>query len=120
MTGGFIKHGPPFDPTWASPEEIFQNTPPSRQPDHWGRVVPPGQTISVHKGGMMAPGADPVLRVYLDDHPLPDLLAISHGSGQRLDLGIRPTANNNFIITEVPPQGLTARLKHVVNTPKAD
>ena len=112
LTIGFIKKGPPQDPRWMSPED-WTNVPPSRQPEYWGMVVPPGKMMADRVTGEMSAGADPVLRVYSGKPTLSEALAISHGTGDRLDLGLHPSGNNNFIITNTGPQGgLAARLRH--------
>jgi hypothetical protein len=112
LTVGFIKRGPPSDPHWMSPED-WTNAPPSRQPESWGFVIPPGETFAERVTGEMSSGADPIVRIYAGTHPLNDLLAISHGAGDRLDLGLQPHGNNYFIITHNGPHGgLAARLRH--------
>lgn len=116
LTVGFVKRGPPFDPRWASPEE-FTDLPPSRQPTHWGVVIPPGRTMATRETAEMSPGADPVIRVYLGDRPYDELLAVSRGGGGRIDLSIRPGPPNDYVVTNDPPKGLAAKVARLAPPP---
>lgn len=108
LTVDFVKKGPPNEPQWASPES-YTALPPSRQPTEWGKVIAAGKTAEVHVTGEIYPGAPAYLRVYAGEHPLNELLAISRGTGGRLDLVLVPGRNNAFIITD-PNGKLAAKL----------
>jgi hypothetical protein len=111
LTVGFVIHGASPEPRWMSPED-WTYMPLSRQPELWGMVLEPGQTMADHLSGDVGPEADPVLRVYAGKPTLAEALAISHG-GDRLDLGLHPDGNNHFIVTNTGIRGgLSARLRH--------
>src|SRR4051812_2612291 len=69
ITVGFVKVGGPFEPDWASPEDLTE-LPPSGRPTDWGKVLPPGKTASVRVGGDFESGAAAFLRVYAGTYPL--------------------------------------------------
>ena len=108
ITVGFVKKGPPNEPQWASPES-FTLLPPSRQPTEWGEVIVAGKIANVRLSGEVYPGTPAYLRVYAGEHPLNELLAISRGTGGRLDLILDPGHNNAFVITD-PNGRLAAKL----------
>ncbi len=117
LTVGFVKLGPPFESRWASPED-FTNLPPSNQPQHWGRLVPQGKTYVTHVDADLAPGSRPSLRIYSGEHSAADLLAISRGGGDRLDLTLSPAENNDYLITNNKATGaLSARLRRLSDDP---
>ena len=99
ITIGFTKTGPPVESQWASPENLT-NLPPSRQPAHWGEMLPPGKSVSYEIHGEFYKGIYGVLRVYAGDPPLAELLAISRGNAARIDLMLEPGNRNNFIIDD--------------------
>jgi hypothetical protein len=108
LTIGFVKLGAQATEDWASPES-FALLPPSRQPIHWGVVIDPHTIASRRVTGSFEPGTEAQLRVYGGAHELNDLLAISRGTGDRLDLMLVPGGHNDFIITE-PDGHLAAHL----------
>jgi hypothetical protein len=110
LTVGFVKVGTPADPAWAPPESWYQ-LPPSRQPNTWGIVVDPGTTRGAHVEGEFDPGAAPFLRIYGGEHALADLLAISHNTGDRLDLRLEPGGHNDFIVTLDEHGRIAAKLR---------
>jgi hypothetical protein len=116
ITVGFTKTGPPPERGWAAPED-FSNAPPSRMPGNWGEIVEPGKTASVRISGSFYRGVTAVLRVYIGDRPLADLLAMSRGTGDRIDLGLVPGPDNTFIITD-PHGRLIGRAQNVRNIPR--
>lgn len=105
ITVGFVKKGPPNEPQWASPES-YTSLPPSRQPTEWGEVIAAGKFANVRVTGEIYPGVPAYLRVYAGEHPVNELLAISRGTGGRLDLILVPGQNNTFVITD--PNGRLA------------
>jgi hypothetical protein len=108
LTIGFVKLGAQASEDWASPES-FALLPPSRQPINWGVVIDPHTIASRHVTGSFEPGTEAQLRVYGGARTLSDLLAISRGTGDRLDLMLIPDARNDFIIT-YPDGRLAAHL----------
>jgi hypothetical protein len=109
LTIGFTKTGPPFEPRWASPENLTEVLPRSRQPLTWGRLLGPGGTGQYHLSGEFERGAYAVLRVYSGDRPFDELLAISRGTPGRIDLTLVPGNQNTF---ELEDEGgkLTSKL----------
>jgi hypothetical protein len=105
LTIGFVKRGAQGTEDW-SPPESFALLPPSRQPTHWGVVIDPHTIASRRVTGMFEPGTEAQLRVYGGAHELNDLLAISRGTGDRLDLTLIAGGHNDFIITY--PEGRLA------------
>lgn len=98
LTVGFVKDGPPSDPEWASPES-YALWPPSRQPSVWGAVIEQGKTANVRVTGEFGQGEGAYLRVYAGEHTLGELLAISRGTGDRIDLPLEPGRDNAFVVT---------------------
>ncbi len=115
LTVGFVKKDPPNETQWMSPES-FTNWPPSRQPTDWGEVIAAGKVANFRVTGEVYPGATAFLRVYSGVHPLNELLAISRGTGGRLDLGLVPGENNAFVITD-PSGKLSAKLYYFERAP---
>jgi hypothetical protein len=109
ITVGFVKAGPPFEPHWAAPED-YAMLPPSRQPTHWGQVIPQGKIMQIRIAGKFDRGSAAYLRIYLDEHTADHLLAISHGTGNRIDLGLHPGGDNRYVILLDDKGNLTAKL----------
>jgi hypothetical protein len=109
ITVGFVKEGPPLEAHWAAPED-YASLPPSRQPARWGQVVPDGKIVSIRVQGKFDRGAAAFLRVYLDEHTADQLLAISRGTGGRVDLALRPGGDNRFVLMIDDHGTLTAKL----------
>ncbi len=106
LSVGLVKNGPPTEPAWASPFEIHMANP-HLSGRKWGTLVPPGEAVVIGpQSGKFAPNVVAVLRVYVGDLPVEDLLAISPGSRDRLDIPIDNGASG-FVIRQ-GPQGLTA------------
>ena len=98
LTVGFVKNGPPAESMWASPEDrAFQTA--DRDNTRWGEVIPAGKTADVQLTGTFHDRIRAFLRVYQGTHTTDELLAISRGSGNRLDLILDPTRPNGFIIS---------------------
>ena len=115
LTIGFTKNGPPAEPGWASPESET-NLPPDRQHATWGNVVAPAKIASIHIDGKFYGGVYPFLRIYSGEHTLTELLAMSRGNGDRLDLNLRPGPDNFFIVTEEAGR-LSAKLARMASKP---
>jgi hypothetical protein len=95
ITVGFTKEGGgPFEPQWATPEQIA-----IQSPDHpeakWDCVeVPPGKTgVAGPITGNFDSHAVALLRVYGATGPMEDLMAISRGSPARVDVPLSPGRN---------------------------
>lgn len=97
ITVGFTKEeGGPFEPHWATPEELAIATPDPNAPGRgWDSVVvPPGRTGAAGPiKGKFDGAAKAVLRVYGSKGPVDELLAISPGSPRRVDVPLAPGRN---------------------------
>jgi hypothetical protein len=100
ITIGLAKEGGgPYEPVWAAPEEMAME-PASRQPDprvmgrSWGVTVPPGKRGEAGPvKGTFGSGARAMLRVYSGDLTMPEVLAVSRGSPNRVDVELHEGAN---------------------------
>ena len=99
LTVGFVKDGPVFEERWASPE-VLSNLPPSRMPAHWGMTIQRGETRALTIAGKFDPETHAFVRVYLGTHSASELLAMSEGMGDRLQMVLSPQGDNNFVIEE--------------------
>jgi hypothetical protein len=95
ITVGFAKEeGGPYEPQWATPEEVAMEHP--GDPEHgWDSVVvPPGKTGAAGPlQGKFDTTAKASLRVYAGTGELNELLAISRGSPRRADVPLAPGRN---------------------------
>lgn len=98
ITMGFVKDGPPMEAAWLSPEETT-DIPPSRRPSHWGMVVPAGKVVSAGMRGTFEQKTHAILRIYLGDEALENLLAKSRSFGDRTELRLVPAEGNYFVVT---------------------
>jgi hypothetical protein len=100
ITIGLAKEGGgPYEAIWAAPEDIAME-PASRQPDpramgrSWGVTVPPGKRGEAGPvKGTFDSGAKATLRVYSGDLTGPEILAVSRGSPNRVDVELHEGAN---------------------------
>ena len=101
ITVGFAKEdGGPYEPQWATPEQVAMETPAENGRDWDSVVVPPGKTgVAGPLKGKFDASAKPVLRVYGAKGTLNDLLAISRGSPRRADVPLAP-GRNALIVTD--------------------
>ena len=103
VTLSLSKDGPPYEPTWATPEDLAIESPKLREewaggPSGMG-VVPAGKTASV-KGlkGRFDGGTRAFLRAYAGDLTISQMLARSQGSPDRVDVELVPGANRIVLI----------------------
>ena len=99
ITLGLVKDAPPYnDENWASPEDIAMSH--SRVDDAtWGVAVPPGKTGTAGPvDARFSSDGSAWLRVYAGQPALPEMLAVSHGSPNRLDIRLRQ-GENHFVVT---------------------
>jgi len=99
VTVWLTKDGPVWEKGWVSPEDQAIV---SRGAGEMisGVVVQPGKTASVGpKTGAFASASSAVLRVYLGQHNMSDLLAINKGDPDRKDFELDP-GRNDFTIAE--------------------
>jgi hypothetical protein len=99
ITIGQVKDGPPYEDMWAKPEELAIRK--ARAGDQlWGVVVPPGKTASAGPIiGIFGPTDSAWLRVYAGEPSFSELLSMSRGHPNRLDLRMYP-GDNAFVVTE--------------------
>ena len=94
LTVGLVKDGGKYEPQWQSPEQAVVRAN-SRDARAWDSVVvQPGETQSAGPvKGDFAGGALAVLRVYAGDLDLSDVLSISRGSPNRVDVPLEEGRN---------------------------
>lgn len=94
ITVGVSKEGGRYEPQWASPEDAALRTRGDNDNGWSSVVVPPGKTgVAGPVKGKFPRGAEAVLRVYAGDLRLSDVLAISRGSPDRVDVPLSPGRN---------------------------
>jgi hypothetical protein len=95
LTVGFAKEeGGPFEPAWATPEEVAIGSPAYAEREWDSVVVPPGKTgVAGPLQGKFDSAARAFLRVYGAEGSLNDLMAISRGSPRRADVPLAPGRN---------------------------
>ena len=97
ITFGVVKHGDPYDPTWAPPE-VVESHGGHASPELWG-AVPAGKTaVSDQLKGHFARSATAELRVYQGKLDLAGIMAVSRGQPNRLDLPLSPGMNKFTVI----------------------
>lgn len=99
ITVWLTKDGPPYEPRWASPEELATERP-GGSDQYLGVIVPPNKTGSTGPvDARLDAGTRAWLRVYADAEEFSDLLALSRGSPRRLDLPLQP-GENHFVVVD--------------------
>ncbi len=105
ITVWLTKSGPPVEAAWLSPEQLATYENP-RGEKIAGRAVPPGKVAETgEQKGKFPAGTDAVLRVYLGQHTLDELLATgsrdSRGSRNpnRVDVTL-PLGRSNLIVQQ--------------------
>lgn len=94
LTVGLVKEGGAFESEWASPEEIAAATRADEQRAWDAATVQPGQTgVAGPIKGTFGDDARAVLRVYAGGVEMDELMAISRGSPDRIDVPLRPGRN---------------------------
>ena len=101
ITLALTKDGPPFEPLWASPEDLAIQSPGADE-KHGYVVLPPGKEGDVSVQGKFDNGTRGYLRVYRGDLQVSEMNAIRSDSPNRLDLRLSP-GRNVFVI--VDPRG---------------
>lgn len=90
ITVWLTKDGAPVEKGWRSPEQLAM-TLPAHEERISGLVIPPGKTAeSGVVSGKFAPGVSAWLRVYDGKHKFSELLAMSPGDPDRLDVPLDP------------------------------
>ena len=103
VTLSLAKDGPPYEPTWATPEDLALESPKLREewaggPSGMG-VVPPGKTASV-KGltGRFDGDSRGFLRAYTGDLTISQMLSKGRESPDRVDVRLAPGANRIVLV----------------------
>lgn len=98
------KDGPPYEPAWATPEDLAIESPKRREqwaggPQGMG-LVPPGKSALV-KGlkGTFEKSTRAFLRAYAGDLTISQMLAKSRESPDRVDIALSPGANQ-IVVSE--------------------
>jgi hypothetical protein len=93
LTVWLTKNGPPDEPGWRAPEDVALETLGAKEP-LGGVIIPPGKTGETKPvRGTFPEGTDAVLRVYVGQLAFDDLLAVSKGSPNRIDVVLNPGTN---------------------------
>ena len=98
LTLALTKDGPPFEPLWASPEDLAIQSPRADE-KHGYVVLPPGKEGDVSLQGKFDSGTRGYLRVYRGDLQISEMNAIHATSPNRLDLPLSP-GRNVFVIVQ--------------------
>ena len=119
ITVGFAKEdGGPFEPEWATPEEVAIEGPDVPERNWDSVVVPPGRTgVAGPLKGRFDGTAKAVLRVYGTKGTLDELMAISRGSPRRADVHLYP--GRNALIVRDEGGKLTAERVELPPPPKS-
>lgn len=98
ITVALIKEGGPYQPEWASPEDVAIRGQPVSQTS-W-KTLPPGRTADTGTvKGKFYRDARVDLRVYQGNLGLSQMLAVDRDAPNRLDLPVQPGANR-FVVTD--------------------
>ena len=120
LTLSLAKDGPPYEPAWATPEDVAIETP--REREKWAGVpsgisagrVPPGKTAFVRGlTGHFEPHTRAFLRVYAGEVGISQMLSRQPGSPDRLDIPLLPGRNDITITLE----GTSLKAQAEVTTP---
>jgi hypothetical protein len=96
------KSGPEYEPGWKSPEDIAIETPGQDEPLAF-RPVPPGKTAEIPKiTGKFAPGVVAVLRIYVGQMTLDQVLATPRGSMSRIEIVLHKGSNEVLVTDDGP------------------
>lgn len=99
ITVWLTKNGPPAEANWLSPEQIAVGEGPAGG-RMAGTPVPSGKIAETGKiSGKFPAGTNAILRVYVGQHTLDELLAMSRRNSSRLDVMLSP-GETNLIVRE--------------------
>lgn len=116
LTLSLAKDGPPYEAVWAAPEDIAIESPKLRE--QWRQTaggmtgLPPGRTVDLKKlTGRFDQDTHGYLRAYAGDLTISQMLSMSRGSPDRVDVQLVPGFNEITIVLE------GTHLKAQVNQP---
>lgn len=96
LTVALTKDGPPYERTWAGPEDLAIESP--RNDEQHGYVVlPPGRVAEVSVEGKFDRGTRAYVRAYRGDLDISGMLAVNPVSPNRVDVPLRPGVNEIVI-----------------------
>jgi hypothetical protein len=98
LTLALTKDGPPFEPVWASPEDLAIQSPRADE-KHGYVVLPAGKEGDVSVQGKFDNGTHGILRIYRGDLQVSQMNAIHSSSPNRLDIPLSP-GRNMFVIVD--------------------
>ncbi|MFN4243124.1 MAG: hypothetical protein ACK4PI_07795 [Tepidisphaerales bacterium] len=101
VTIGLVKLDGPVEIDWESPEDRALMDP-KNTGIGWGQALPPGRTASISVQGRFFEQTRGFLRVYAGDLPLSEILAISRGSRNRLDILLKDGTTQVTILNDGP------------------
>lgn len=116
ITAWLTKDGPPPESGWLPPEVLAIQSPQEIEVVGGVEVLPGKTAISLPTRGRFASGTSAMLRVYGGNLKFLDLLSISRGSSNRLDLPLKP-GKNGFVIRN---ESGRLRAERVEFQPRAD
>lgn len=103
LTLSLAKDGPPFEPSWATPQDLAIETPKRREEWSGGpsgmTAIPAGKTATVTglKGQFNA-GTKGYIRAYVGELTISEMLAREPDSPNRIDVPLKPGVNRIRII----------------------
>jgi len=93
VTVWLTKDGEPYEQGWFSPEVLIRLSPKSPPKEISGVVIPAGKTADTgERKGRFAENTHAILRVYVGNQSINDLLAM-HPGARRQDLVLEPGKN---------------------------
>jgi hypothetical protein len=99
VTVWLTKSGPPYERPWRPPEQVAMERP-GEEEVVGGVVVPPGKSAyTPTMKGQFASDVDAILRVYVGERAMSELLSMSRGSPDRVDVVLKP-GKNRLIVRE--------------------
>ncbi|HVT88586.1 MAG TPA: hypothetical protein VHD56_07025 [Tepidisphaeraceae bacterium] len=99
VTIWLTKDGPAWENGWKSPEDLAIESPKMDERIS-GVIVPPGKTASTGQvSGEFAPSTQAILRVYLGQRLIHELLAMDRGTHDRIDVTLKP-GSNSLLVTD--------------------
>lgn len=107
ITIGLVKEGRPIEPQWVSPEQaaIHEVEPSSKM---WA-AIPAGKSADTGPvRGEFDRDAEAVFRIYQGNLKLPEILAVSRGQPNRIDILLHP-GMNQFTVTDKDGQFRASR-----------
>jgi len=101
ITVWLTKDGPPYEAKWASPEDLAVEKPGGSNV-YLGVIIPPAKTGETGPvPAKLDTSTRAWLRIYSGGEQFSQLLAMSRGNPNRLDIQLQPGVNS-YIVTDAP------------------